>query len=320
MKNILIIGTAGQIGSELTMRLRDIYGANNVVAGYRKTMPTQEVLESGPKEMVDATMPERIAEVVKKYNIDTIYNLAALLSAVAEEKPQAAWNVGVNGVYNVLEVAREHGCAVFFPSSIGAFGPTTPLDDTPQDTIQRPTTMYGVTKVAGELLSDYYHKRFGVDTRGLRYPGIISNVTLPGGGTTDYAVEIFYDAIKTGKFTCPLPAGTFLDMMYMPDALDAAIDLMEADPSKLIHRNAFNVSAMSFDPEIIAAEVKKHLPDFVMDYDVSDAKKAIADTWPNNMDDSAARAEWGWDPKFRLPEMTTDMLKVIGEKHEKGLI
>jgi nucleoside-diphosphate-sugar epimerase len=320
MKNILIIGTAGQIGSELTMRLRDIYGNNNVVAGFRKTMPSQDVLESGPKEMVDATMPERIVDVVKKYNIDTIYNLAALLSAVAEERPQAAWNVGVNGVYNVLEVAREHGCAVFFPSSIGAFGPSTPLDDTPQDTIQRPNTMYGVTKVAGELLSDYYFKRFGVDTRGLRYPGIISNVTLPGGGTTDYAVEIFYEAIKNKKFTCPLPAGTFLDMMYMPDALDAAINLMEADPSKLIHRNAFNVSAMSFDPEILAAEVKKHIPDFVMDYDVSPAKKAIADTWPNNMDDSAARAEWGWDPTYKLPEMAEDMLKVIGEKHAKGLI
>jgi nucleoside-diphosphate-sugar epimerase len=320
MKNILIIGTAGQIGSELAMRLREIYGANNVVAGYRKTMPTQDVVDSGPLEMVDATMPDRIVEVVKKYKIDTIYNLAALLSGVAEERPQAAWNVGVNGVYNVLEVAREHGCAVFFPSSIGAFGPGTPLDDTPQDTIQRPTTMYGVTKVSGELLSDYYFKRFGVDTRGLRYPGIISNVTLPGGGTTDYAVEIYYEAIKNKKFTCPLPAGTFLDMMYMPDALDAAIDLMEADPSKLIHRNAFNVSAMSFDPEIIAAEVKKHIPDFVMEYDVIPGKKAIADTWPNNMDDSAAREEWGWDPKFKLPEMTIDMLKVIGEKHAKGLI
>jgi len=239
---------------------------------------------------------------------------------VAEEKPQAAWNVGVNGVYNLLEIAREYKCALFFPSSIGAFGPSTPLDFTPQDTIQRPSTMYGVTKVAGELLSDYYHKRFGVDTRGLRYPGIISNVTLPGGGTTDYAVEIYYAAIKEKKFTCPLPAGTFLDMMYMPDALDAAIDLMEADPAKLKHRNAFNVSAMSFDPEIIANEIKKHIPDFVMDYDVDPVKKGIADSWPNKMDDSAAREEWGWNPKYDLNAMTLDMLKVIGEKHEKGLI
>lgn len=320
MKNILIIGSVGQIGSELTMRLRSIYGANNVIAGFRKTEPSKELAESGPLERVDATDPERVVEVIKKYNIDTIYNLAALLSAVAEDKPQAAWNVGVNGVYNLLEIAREYKCALFFPSSIGAFGPSTPLDFTPQDTIQRPSTMYGVTKVAGELLSDYYHKRFGVDTRGLRYPGIISNVTLPGGGTTDYAVEIYYAAIKEKKFTCPLPAGTFLDMMYMPDALDAAIDLMEADPAKLKHRNAFNVSAMSFDPEIIASEIKKHIPEFVMDYDVDPVKKGIADSWPNKMDDSAAREEWGWNPKYDLNAMTLDMLKVIGEKHEKGMI
>jgi len=320
MKNILIIGSVGQIGSELTMRLREIYGSSNVVAGYRKTEPSRELAESGPLERVDATDPDRVVEVVKKYNIDTIFNLAALLSAVAEERPQAAWNVGVNGVFNVLEIAREHKCAVFFPSSIGAFGLSTPLDNTPQDTIQRPGTMYGVTKVAGELLSDYYFKRFGVDSRGLRYPGIISNVTLPGGGTTDYAVEIYYAAIKEKKFTCPLPAGTFLDMMYMPDALDAAIELMEADPSKLVHRNAFNVTAMSFDPEIISAEIKKHIPDFVMDYNVDKVKQSIAESWPNKMDDACAREEWGWNPKFGLGEMTVDMLKVIGEKHEKGMI
>jgi nucleoside-diphosphate-sugar epimerase len=320
MKKILVIGSVGQIGSELTMRLRSIYGNSNVVACYRKTEPSEELANSGPLERVDATDGEKVAELVKKYDIDTIYNLAALLSAVAEERPQAAWNVGVNGVYNILEIARENNCAVFFPSSIGAFGPTTPLDDTPQDTVQRPATMYGVTKVAGELLSDYYFKRFGVDTRGLRYPGIISNLTLPGGGTTDYAVEIYYAAVKGEKFTCPLPAGTFLDMMYMPDALDAAIDLMEADPSRLKHRNAFNVSAMSFDPEIIYNEIKKHLPGFVMEYDVNQMKKSIADSWPNNMDDSCAREEWGWDPKFKLDVMTVDMLKVIGEKHKKGLI
>lgn len=320
MKNILVIGSVGQIGSELTMRLREVYGASNVVAGYRKTSPSKELADSGPLEQVDATEPEKIAEIVRKYKIDTIYNLAALLSAVAEQKPQAAWNVGVNGVFNVLEVARENNCAVFFPSSIGAFGLSTPLDNTPQDTIQRPSTMYGVTKVTGELLSDYYFKRFGVDTRGLRYPGIISNVTLPGGGTTDYAVEIYYAAVKEKKFTCPLPAGTFLDMMYMPDALDAAIDLMEADQLKLKHRNAFNVTAMSFDPEIIAAEIKKHIPDFVMTYAVDPVKKCIADSWPNKMDDSAAKAEWGWNPKWTLGNMTVDMLKVIREKHAKGLI
>jgi nucleoside-diphosphate-sugar epimerase len=314
MKNILIIGSVGQIGSELTMELRRRYGNDNVVAGFRSTQPSEELANSGPLERVDATDVERLNEVVKKYNIDTIYNLAALLSAVAEEKPQAAWNVGVNGVYNVLEVAREHNCAVFFPSSIGAFGPSTPLDNTPQDTIQRPNTMYGVTKVTGELLSDYYFKRFGVDTRGLRYPGIISNVTLPGGGTTDYAVEIFYEAIKNKKYICPMAAGTFLDMMYMPDALDAAIDLMEADPSKLKHRNAFNVTAMSFDPEIISNEIKKHIPEFIMEYDADPRKKAIADTWPNSMDDSCARDEWGWNPKYKLGEMTEDMLKEISKK------
>lgn len=320
MKNILVIGSVGQIGSELTMELRNRYGNDHVVAGYRKTKPSQELAESGPLEIVDATDVERIHEVVKKYKIDTIYNLAALLSAVAEKNPQAAWNVGVNGVYNVLEIAREYNCAVFFPSSIGAFGLSTPLDNTPQDTIQRPGTMYGVTKVTGELLSDYYYKRFGVDTRGVRYPGIISNLTLPGGGTTDYAVEIYYEAVKTGKFTCPLPKGTFLDMMYMPDALDAAIDLMEADPSKLKHRNCFNITAMSFDPEIVYNAIKKYYPDFVMDYDVDKVKQGIAESWPNKMDDSAAREEWGWNPKWDLDRMTQDMLKVIKEKHEKGLI
>jgi nucleoside-diphosphate-sugar epimerase len=320
MKKILVTGSVGQIGSELTLELRKRYGKKNVIAGIRKTQPTGELKESGPYEVVDATKIDKIADVVKKYGINTIYHLAALLSAVAEKNPQAGWNVGVNALYNVLEVAREFNCAVFFPSSIGAFGPTTPMDNTPQDTIQRPNTMYGVTKVTGELLCDYYFKRFNVDTRGVRYPGIISNVTLPGGGITDYAVEMYYEAVKYKKFTCPIAAGTFLDMMYMPDTIDAAIDLMEADPSKLKHRNAFNVTAMSFDPEILANEIKKHIPDFVMKYDVDPMKQAIAESWPNSMDDSAAREEWGWDPKYNLTTMTEDMLTVIGEKYAKGLI
>ncbi len=320
MKNILVIGSVGQIGSELTLELRKRYGNDNVVAGYRSTQPTGELLESGPAEIVDATNMEQIADVVKKYKIDTIYNLAAILSAVGESKPLAAWNVGIGGLLNCLEISREYNCALFTPSSIGAFGGGTPLDNTPQDTIQRPQTMYGVTKVTGELLSDYYYKRFGVDTRSVRYPGIISNVTLPGGGTTDYAVEIYYDAIKKGKFVCPLGKGTFLDMMYMPDAIDAAIDLMEADPSKLKHRNSFNVTGMSFDPEILATEIKKHIPEFEMIYEVEPMKQAIANSWPNSMDDSAAREEWGWNPKWKLDNMTVDMLKVIGEKHAKGLI
>jgi Nucleoside-diphosphate-sugar epimerases len=320
MKNILVIGSVGQIGSELTMELRKRYGNTNVVAGYRSTKPTGELLESGPAEVVDATNAQQIADVVKKYKIDTIYNLAAILSAVGESKPQVAWNIGIGGLMNCLEVAREFNCALSTPSSIGAFGASTPLDNTPQDTIQRPGTMYGVTKVTGELLSDYYFKRFGVDTRSVRYPGIISNVTLPGGGTTDYAVEIYYAAIKTGKFTCPLGANTFLDMMYMPDAINAGIDLMEADPAKLVHRNSFNVTGMSFCPEMIAAEIKKHIPSFVMSYEVEPMKQAIADSWPNSMDDSCARREWGWNPTWNLETMTVDMLKVIGEKHKLGLL
>ncbi|HDR89483.1 MAG TPA: L-threonine 3-dehydrogenase [Bacteroidetes bacterium] len=319
MKNILVTGSVGQIGSELTLELRKRYGSDHVVAGIRKTLPEGELKESGPYEVADATDPEQITAVVKKYKIDTIFHLAAILSAVAEKYPQRGWDVGVNGLYNVLEIAREYNCALFFPSSIGAFGPTTPRDNTPQDTIQRPNTMYGVTKVTGELLCDYYYKRFGVDTRGLRYPGIISNVTLPGGGTTDYAVEIFYDAVKHGKYVCPLSKGTFLDMMYMPDAIEAAILLMEADPSRLKHRNAFNVTAMSFDPEILASAIKKHLPGFEMTYDVDPDKQAIADSWPNSMDDSAAREEWGWNPRYDLDSMTTDMIEKIRIKHEKGL-
>jgi len=314
MKNILVTGAVGQIGSELTMSLREKYGNDNVVAGGRKTKPSDKLLNSGPFEVVDCVDAQEIANVIKKHNIDTIYHLAAILSAVAEANPVLAWNVNINGLYNVLEVSREFNCAVFTPSSIGAFGPTTPLDNTPQDTIQRPNTMYGVTKVSGELLCDYYYKRFGVDTRGVRYPGIISNETLPGGGTTDYAVEIYYEAIKHKKYTCNLPAGTFLDMMYMPDAIKAGIDLMEADPSKLKHRNAFNVTAMSFDPEIIAESIRKYIPEFTMDYDVDPVKKAIAETWPNSMNDSAAKEEWGWEPEYDLEAMTKDMVEVLSKK------
>ncbi|MFC1476769.1 NAD-dependent epimerase/dehydratase family protein, partial [Fibrobacterota bacterium] len=251
---------------------------------------------------------------VKKYQVDTIIHLAALLSAVAESNPQLAWEVNVNAMINVLEVAREQKCAFFTPSSIGAFGPTTPPDNTPQDTIQRPTTMYGVTKVSGELLCDYYYQKFGVDTRGLRYPGIISYVTLPGGGTTDYAVEIFYEAIKNQKYTCFLKEGTKLDMMYMPDAIKACIDLMEADPDKLKHRNAFNVTAMSFAPEDIAAEVKKLIPEFTMDYDVDPLRQGIAESWPNYMDDTAAKEEWGWQPAYDLPAMCKDMIEKLTVK------
>ncbi|MBU4272793.1 MAG: L-threonine 3-dehydrogenase [Planctomycetes bacterium] len=314
MERVLVTGAVGQIGSELTLALRKKYGSDNVVAGGRKTKPSPELRDSGPFEVLDCTDVKAVEGAVKKYGIDTIYHLAALLSAVAEANPQLAWKVNIDGLYNVLEVAREHKCAVFVPSSIGAFGLSTPQDGTPQDTIQRPNTMYGVTKVAGELLCDYYHKRFGVDTRGVRYPGIISNVTLPGGGTTDYAVEIFYKAIKEGKYTCFLKKGTKLDMMYMPDAIKAALDLMDADPKKLKHRNAFNVTAMSFAPEEIAAEVKKLVPNFTMDYSVDPVRQAIAESWPNYMDDGAAREEWGWQPAYDLPAMAKDMIEVLSKK------
>ncbi len=318
MKRIVVTGAVGQIGSELTLELRRRFGGDNVVACGRKTEPSPELRDSGPFEWADCTDVEKLSAVVKKYEADTIYHLAAILSAVAEANPQLAWNVNVNGLYNVLEIAREHGCAVFTPSSIGAFGPGTPLDDTPQDTVQRPNTMYGVTKVSGELLCDYYHKRFGVDARGLRYPGIISNVTLPGGGTTDYAVAIYYAAVKGEKYTCYLKEGTHLDMMYMPDAISSAIDIMQADPDKLEHRNAFNVTAMSFAPEHIFAEIKKHKPDFEMDYEVDPVRQAIAESWPNKMDDTAAKQEWGWSPEYDLAKMTEDMLEVLSARHEKG--
>lgn len=318
MKHILVIGATGQIGSELTMELRKRYGNENVVAGYIPGAEPQGVLrESGPMENVDVTDQEMIATVVRQYKIDTIYNLAALLSVVAEAKPKLAWQIGVDGLWNVLEVARECGCAVFTPSSIGSFGHSTPHVQTPQDTVQRPRTMYGVSKVTTELLSDYYYTKYGVDTRAVRFPGIISNVTPPGGGTTDYAVDIYYSAVKGEKFVCPIGKGTFMDMMYMPDALNAAIDLMEADPSKLVHRNAFNVTAMSFDPEMIYAAIKKHVPNFEMEYVVDPLKQSIADSWPDSLDDSCARQEWGWSPQYDLERMTVDMLEKLRVKLKK---
>ena len=317
MKNVLIIGSTGQIGSELTMELRKRYNGN-IVAGYIPGQePKGELLESGPSAIVDITNEQQIAETVSKYEIDTIYNLAALLSAVAEAKPQLAWKIGMGGLFNVLEVAREMNCAVFTPSSIGVFGNNTPKDKTPQDTIRIPRTMYGVTKVSGELLSDYYNIRFGVDTRSVRFPGLISNVTPPGGGTTDYAVDIYYEAVKTGHFVCPIAAGTFMDMMYMPDALHAAIDIMEADPTRLIHRNSFNIAAMSFDPEIIAASICKYIPGFTIEYKVDPLRQSIAESWPNSLDDTCARKEWDWAPTYDLDMMTQDMLKVLKAKFNK---
>ncbi len=310
MKNVLIIGATGQIGSELTMKLREAYPGGNVVAGYIKgAEPKGELLESGPSALVDITDASQIADAVERYNVDTIYNLAALLSAVAEARPQLAWKIGVGGLYNTLEVAREKGCAVFTPSSIGSFGPSTPHTKTPQDTVQRPETIYGVTKVTGELLADYYARRFGVDTRSVRFPGLISYTTPPGGGTTDYAVDIYYSAVKGEPFKCPLKPGTFMDMMYMPDALRAAIEIMEADPSRLKHRNSFNIASMSFDPEIIYAKIREYMPEFTMTYELDPLRQAIADSWPDSLDDSCAREEWDWKPEYDLDTMTRDMIK-----------
>ena len=315
MKNVLVIGSTGQIGSELTRELRKRYGNDSIVAGYIKgAEPKGELKESGPSAEADVTNPEMIADVVKKYNIDTIYNLAALLSVVAEKKPQLAWKIGIDGLWNILEVARENNCAVFTPSSIGSFGLSTPHTQTPQDTVQRPGTIYGVSKVTTELLSDYYFKKYGVDTRSVRFPGLISYVTPPGGGTTDYAVDIYYAAVRGEKFVCPIKKGTLMDMMYMPDGLHAAISLMEADPTRLVHRNGFNIASMSFDPEEIFNAIKRYKPDFEMEYDVDPLKQGIADSWPDSLDDSCARVEWDWKPQYDLDAMTVDMLKNLEAK------
>jgi len=314
MKTILITGAAGQIGSELTVALRHRYGDTNVIACGHKTKPDAKLLDSGPFLYFDIRDFSALLTIVKKHKVDTIFHLAGILSAVAENNPQLAWDVNMTGLSNVLEAARTCRCAVFFPSSIGAFGPSTPPDNTPQLTIQRPQSMYGICKVSGELLCDYYFQKFGVDTRGLRLPGLISYETRPGGGTTDYAVEIFYAAIKDKKYCCFLGKGTRLDMMYMKDALRAAITLMEADPARLSTRNAFNVTAMSFAPEDIYGEIKKIIPDFTMTYEVDSLRQAIADSWPNKMDDSEARKQWDWQPEYDLPTMTREMINKLSDR------
>jgi len=314
MNRILVTGATGQIGSELIPALRKRYGNENVIAAGHKTQPDRELLEGGHFCNLDVRDANAVEKIVKEHRIDTIYHLAALLSAAAEKDPHLAWDVNINGLRNILEAARKFNLSVFFPSSIGAFGPSTPPDNTPQDTIQRPTTIYGIAKVTGELLCDYYFHKFGVDTRGLRFPGLISYKTMPRGGTTDYAVEIFYAAVKERKYQCFLKQGTRLDMMYMPDAVRGAIELMETAPAKLIHRNAFNITAMSLAPEDIYAEIKKHIPDFSMTYRVDPVRQAIADSWPHRMDDSAAHREWGWRPEYDLATMTKEMIEKLSKK------
>jgi len=314
MKKILVTGALGQIGSELVMKMREVYGSENVIATDLRRLEDSVVVTSGPFELLDVTDHKAMLYLAKKYEIDTLVHLAALLSATAEAKPLLAWNINMGGLVNALEVAREMKCKFFTPSSIGAFGPSTPKDNTPQDTIQRPTTMYGVNKVAGELLCNYYHTKFGVDTRGVRFPGLISYKVLPGGGTTDYAVDIYYEALKSGKYTSFIDKGTKMDMMYMPDAINAIINLLEADESKLKHRNAFNIAAMSFEPEEIATEIKKHMPEFEMSYKVDPVRQGIANSWPNSMDSSCAKNEWGFKAEYNLAKMTTDMLEKLKAK------
>ena len=315
MKKIMITGALGQIGSELITKLRKEYGNDNVLATDIRRVDSP-IVNQGPFEILDVTNAEEMHRIAKDFGADTMMHMAALLSATAEAKPLLAWNINMGGLVNALEVAREENMQFFTPSSIGAFGPSTPKVNTPQDTLQRPTTMYGVNKVSGELLCDYYFQKFGVDTRGVRFPGLISYETLPGGGTTDYAVDIYYKALEQGSYTSYIDKGTFMDMMYMPDALQAIVDLMEADPSKLEHRNAFNVTAMSFDPEMLAASIRKELPDFTLSYDVDPVRQAIANSWPDSIDASAAKAEWGFKAKYDLDAMTKDMLHQLRAKQQ----
>ncbi|MGD0496492.1 MAG: L-threonine 3-dehydrogenase [Candidatus Bathyarchaeia archaeon] len=318
MKRLLVTGATGQIGSELTLALRKKYGGDNVVAVGHRRKPSDELVSSGPFEFVDVGEKESLETVVKKYGVDTVYHLAAVLSATGEQNPQAAWNLNMGGLYNVLEIAREHGLTrVFWPSSIAVFGPTAPRTDTPQETVMIPGTMYGVTKVAGELLCNYYFVKYGVDVRGVRYPGIISSETSPGGGTTDYAVEIFYEAVKKKRYTCFVREDTVLPMMYMPDCLKSTIDLMEADPSRVKRHDSYNVAGMSFSAGQLAAEIRKHVADFRCDYK-PDFRQKIADSWPMSIDDSAARKDWGWRPSYNLATMTTDMVQKLSKRFAEG--
>jgi nucleoside-diphosphate-sugar epimerase len=317
MKRVLVMGGMGQIGSELVPELRRIHGKENVVVG-DLSRPPQEELTTGPNEQVDVTVKESLERVVEQYDIDTVYHMAAILSAAGEKDPWLAWRVNMDGTYNVLEVARDHEMVrVFFPSSIAAFGPESPRINTPQETVMRPRTMYGLTKVAGELLCNYYFNKFGLDVRGVRYPGIISNKTLPGGGTTDYAVEIFYEAIKHMRYQCFLREDSTLPMMYIPDCIKATIDIMNADLNSLKHHADFNLAAVSFSPRELAEEIKKHLPKFTITYK-PDHRQAIADSWPKSIDDSAARGEWGWKPNYDLPAMVKDMIEALLERHRRG--
>jgi nucleoside-diphosphate-sugar epimerase len=318
MKKILVTGATGQIGSELTLELRKKYGGDNVVAVGHTKKPSDKLLKSGPFEIVDLNEKADLEKAVKRYDIDTIYHLAAILSATGEQNPQLAWNVNMASLCSVLETAREHGLArVFWPSSIAVFSPPAPRVNTPQETILIPGTMYGVTKVAGELLCNYYFNRFDVDVRSIRYPGIISSEVLPGGGTTDYAVAIFYEAIKNKRYTCFVREDTVLPMMYMPDCIKATMDLMEADLSKIKRHDGYNVTGISFSAGELAAEIRKYIPEFRCEYK-PDFRQKIADSWPMSIDDSVARKEWGWKPTYNLATMTRDMIEKLSKRFTEG--
>lgn len=316
MEKILIIGAGGQIGTELTLYLRKKYGGANVIASDIRATLNKDMMESGPFVHLDCLDSKQVYHTILKEKVKQVYFLAAILSANCEQNPEMAWDINIGCLNNVLRIARELKFKLFVPSSIGAFGLTTPKDMTPQLTVQRPNSIYGVTKVAGELLCDYYVQKYNVDSRGVRFPGIVSNVTPPGGGTTDYAVDIYYKAVAKGEYSCYLKEDTYLDMMYMPDALKAATTLMEADAANLTFRNAYNVAAMSLSPRVIADEIRKHLPDFKICYNIDPVKQAIADSWPNKMDDTAARNDWGWKPDYDLGKMSIDMLNTLQKDHE----
>lgn len=312
MKRILVTGSYGQIGTELIGALRKKYGGKNVVATGRKKPPAI-LRKDGPYLQLDVLDTNQLHAMLVDYDIDIVIHNASLLSGTGEKNPQLAYRTNIEGAYNVFEAVRILNLdQVMIPSSIAAFGPSTPKENTPNDVIMRPTTAYGVSKVFIELWGEYYVKRYNIDFRSLRYPGIISAETLPGGGTTDYAVEIFYEALKNKKYTSFLNKGTYLPMMYMPDCLKCTIDLIEADVSKLKHRS-FNITAMSFAPEEIAAEIKKYIPEFEMSYE-PDFRQQIAESWPASLDDSAAREEWGWNPDYDLAAMTKDMLEKLSKK------
>ncbi|MFA7116047.1 MAG: NAD-dependent epimerase/dehydratase family protein [Bacteroidales bacterium] len=311
MKKILVVGAGGQIGTELIPHLQKIYGEDHIIAADLKEEQVKKLSTFSRAIKLDALDMDNFSKIVKDNKVDAIFNLVALLSATGEKVPEIAWKINIGALINSLTLGKEMGCSVFTPSSIGAFGNNTPHYKTPQDTIMRPNTIYGVCKVTGEMLSDYYFTRFGVDTRSVRFPGLISNGALPGGGTTDYAVEVFYEMIKTGHYTCEVPKGEYMDMMYMPDALRAVTELMEADPSKLIHRNSFNIASMSFTPEQLFAKIKQLIPEATFDYHIDPIKAQISASWPDCLDDTCAREEWGWVPKWDMDAVIDDMLKAI---------